>query len=146
MKIVINKCFGGFGLSHAAVMRYAELSGFALYPYFGHITRQVYGDKARFDNPDTPPPSYSRVPVDVLPKNADGDPVLPDGAFFYDGDIERADPNLVKVVEEMGAGHGTGASGQYASLKVVEIPDGTDYEIEEYDGLERIAEKHATRG
>jgi hypothetical protein len=27
---------------------------------------------------------------------------------------------------------------------VVEIPDGTDYEISEYDGNEHIAEKHRT--
>jgi len=27
MKIVINKCFGGFGLSKAALKRYAEISG-----------------------------------------------------------------------------------------------------------------------
>ena len=33
MKIVINSCYGGFGLSHEAIMKYAELSGFELYPF-----------------------------------------------------------------------------------------------------------------
>ena len=32
MKIVINSCFGGFGLSEAAVMRYAEIKGITIYP------------------------------------------------------------------------------------------------------------------
>ena len=143
MKIVINKCFGGFSLSHAAVLRYAELSGFTLYPWIDHITRQVYKDRARVDNPDILK-HYSRVPVDDLPLNEYGDPRIPDGAYFNDGDIERHDPILVRVIEEMGAGHRTGASGMYASLKIVEIPDGTDYEIAEYDGREHIAQKHET--
>jgi len=29
-KVVINSCHGGFGLSHEAVVRYAELKGFDL--------------------------------------------------------------------------------------------------------------------
>jgi hypothetical protein len=31
MKIVINDCYGGFGLSYEGVMRYAELKGIKLY-------------------------------------------------------------------------------------------------------------------
>jgi hypothetical protein len=34
------------------------------------------------------------------------------------------------------------ASGGFASLKVVEIPDGIEWEIDEYDGKETIHEKH----
>ena len=33
MKIVINICYGGFGLSHKGMMKYAELKGLKLYPY-----------------------------------------------------------------------------------------------------------------
>ena len=53
---------------------------------------------------------------------------------------QRTHPLLVRVVEELGHK----ASGRFSSLKVVDIPDGVDYSIEEYDGLEHIAETHRT--
>ena len=90
-KIVINTCFGGFGLSSEAFERYKELSG-----------RQ--------------------------------------NDSFYDDEICRNDPNLVRVVGEMGSK----ASGLYANLEVVEIPDGVDWQLEEYDGNEHVAEAHRT--
>jgi len=60
--------------------------------------------------------------------------------YFYEGNIERDDKYLVEVVEEMGGK----ACGRYADLKVVEIPDDAEWQIEEYDGWEHIAEKHRT--
>ena len=45
---------------------------------------------------------------------------------------------LVDVVERLGKK----ANGESAELKVVEIPDGVEYEIDEYDGVESIHEKH----
>jgi hypothetical protein len=65
-----------------------------------------------------------------------------DALHFYEGHIERDDKYLVEVVEEMG----DKACGRYADLKVVEIPDGAQWQIEEYDGWEHIAEKHRTWG
>ena len=56
------------------------------------------------------------------------------------GGYDRGDPLLVAAVEALG----DAANGGCAELRVVEIPDGTDYEIDEYDGLEHIAEKHRT--
>ena len=64
MKVVINICYGGFGLSEEAIERYKELSG------------------------------KSRV---------------------YEYEMERNDPCLVQVVEELGAA----ADGFSAKLKVV---------------------------
>jgi hypothetical protein len=32
-KVVINTCYGGFGLSEAEIWRYAELKGVGLSPY-----------------------------------------------------------------------------------------------------------------
>lgn len=53
-------------------------------------------------------------------------------------DVERNDPDLVAVVEELGEK----AAGPCASLKVVEIPDDVEWWIEEYDGVEHVAEAH----
>jgi hypothetical protein len=52
--------------------------------------------------------------------------------------IERDDPALVQTVEELGEA----ANGYYAKLAVIEIPEGVKWEIQEYDGLEHVAEKH----
>ena len=59
---------------------------------------------------------------------------------LWDRDIPRDDPYLVKIVEEMGED----ADGRFASLKVVEIPADVDWQLEEHDGREWIAEKHRT--
>lgn len=57
--------------------------------------------------------------------------------------LERHDPLLVQVVEELGPDkHREGASGRCAQLHIVEIPDGVQYEIDEYDGMESIHEIH----
>ena len=87
MKVVINDCYGGFGLSNEAE------------EYLGGY---VWGT--------------------------------------YEYGQNRSDPDLVRCVEELGAK----ANDDYASLKVVEIPDGVDFIIEEYDGREWVAENHRT--
>lgn len=74
---------------------------------------------------------------------------LPTGTDFYinnkifsNREIKRDDLTLIEVVEEL---RGT-ASGKYADLKIIEIPDDVEWQIEEYDGCEWIAEKHRTWG
>ena len=89
MKIVINSCYGGFGLSEKAVELYVEKSG---------------------------------------------------NVNFDEYDVKRNDPILVAVVEVLG----TDASGGCATLKVVEIPDGVVWGIEDYDGIEWVSEFHRT--
>ena len=59
---------------------------------------------------------------------------------FYDRDIPRDDAALIQVVEELG----DAANGFAADLKIVDIPDGVDWYIEEYDGNEWVAERHRT--
>ena len=65
-----------------------------------------------------------------------------DSGYFYSSDIPRDDPDLIKIIEKLGKK----ANNQFSDLKIVEIPDGTEYIIDEYDGLEHIAEKHKTWG
>lgn len=89
LEIIINKCYGGFGLSEEALKLYNDKSGLKL---------------------------------------------------KYDGSIPRDDLNLVQVVKELGQK----ANGLCADLKIVVIPDGISWCIEEYDGLEWVAEQHET--
>ena len=55
-------------------------------------------------------------------------------------DIRRDCPHLVQVVQELGSA----ANSPYAELKVVEIPNGVEWQIDEYDGNEWVAEAHRT--
>lgn len=103
MKIVINKCYGGFGLSRKALDMYAEKMGLNAGKWNANGSYYIDGD-------------------------------------FYDREIPRDDSVLVSIVEELGRD----ASGGFADLHVIEIPDGVDWQIEEYDGIEWIAEVHRT--
>ena len=101
MKVVINRFYGGFGVSAAAVERLLALGA----------------------DPAT---------VETIQSKA--------GLTYHRCDLERHDKRLVQVVEELGPK----ANGTHAKLVVVEIPDGIEYEIEEYDGMEQVAEVHRT--
>lgn len=63
----------------------------------------------------------------------------PDYKYSYQPE-RRDDPVLVALVEELGRE----ANGEYAALKVVEIPADVEWEIGENDGIEWVAEKHRT--
>ena len=95
MKIVINVCYGGFGLSTKGITLYKQLCG-----------------------------------IDSNTK-------------IHDFDIDRDDVALVKIVETLGE---ESWDKSFAELKVVDIPDGIDWEIKDYDGWEHIAEVHRTWG
>ena len=55
-------------------------------------------------------------------------------------DMDRSDPVLVQVVEQTVEQDSDWSDG----LKVVEIPDGVDWQIGEYEGNEWVAEVHRT--
>lgn len=104
-KVVYNGCFGGFGLSDQAVLRYAELKGITLYrSYKSNSLRSLF-----YTDPDM--------------KHC-----------YSINDISRADPSLAQVVEELG----DAANGIYAKLYIEDIPAGTPYRIDEYDGNESV--------
>ena len=92
MKVVINTCYGGFGLSVEALKEYKQ--------------------KANITDPD----------------------------FCY-YDIDRTCPILIEMVERMMSDT---LNNSFSDLKVVEIPDDVEWQLEEYDGAEWIAEKHRT--
>jgi hypothetical protein len=162
MKVAINTCFGGFSLSPRAVKRLAELNGRKCYFF-------TYQREPKMDFDVLIPRTLEEIEADndrlrmwsafdiPNPREVIGAPVRDaDGLFKSYNEryekhslengraIDRSDPKLIQVIEELGGEHRKGASGQCAELSIVEIPDGTDYEIEEYDGNEHIAEKHRT--
>lgn len=51
----------------------------------------------------------------------------------------RAEPRLIDAIKKIGLAE---SSGSCAELDIVEIPDGVDWYIDEYDGIESIHENH----
>ena len=144
MELVINRQYGGFDLSHKAVMRYAELKGITLFPWIGEISKKAYGDKATIDNP-TVPKHYTTVSLEEYERVTQNDKekgnyTESNKLYFSDRDISRNDAILIQVVKELGKE----ADGQCATLEIIEIPDRIDWEIEEHDGVEWVAEEHRT--
>jgi len=144
MKVVINNCFGGFSLSDEAYEKLIEWG----------VPVKAYTKEPR--NPKT-------GLYDVKPKENEGEVIFDRklgtiNADEFDkrmADIDkdfrllgrywetwirdnRSHPLLLRVVKALKKK----ANGRCAELKIVEIPDGVDYEIDEYDGLESIHEKH----
>ena len=132
-KIVVNRCFGGFELSLEAKQYYLGLVGKRAYFYVltfddGHnkyfqvtvknSSATVYTFTKDFGENFT-----------EWPANESG---------YFDMDLARDDPNLVKTVEALGEK----ASARGSEIEIVEIPDGVNWVIEEYDGYETVAEKH----
>ena len=98
MKIAINNCFGGFGLS-----------------------------KAVFDELGIKWDGYGYLHNEDLGIESD------------DCDAFRSDDRLIAAIEKIGEDKSSGA---LASIKIVEIPDGIDWELNEYDGIETVNKKH----
>lgn len=156
MKVVINKCYGGFGLSHQAVMEYAKRKGMTLYAYahpqtgcgydwdkYILIDQTVKNDDVSIMAPDQQDSivvlnEYSGHVIHYSTNRILENGTFPPNSYFDYYDIKRDDPDLVAVVEELGEV----ADGFCSKLKIVEIPDGTDWAISNYDGMESVYETH----
>ena len=125
MKIVINTCFGGFGLSDIAIERYFELNGIS---WKAKI-------KGLFNSHRYYYYSITEEELDMIDCDIEQHKF---SLNYLIEDIDRTDPNLIKVVEELGRI----ANGSFSKLKIIEIPDEVDYTIDEYDGNEFVAERH----
>ena len=121
MKVVINRCYGGFGLSNEAFEKLLERKG---------IAYEKTKAKHAFRTDD----------FDYWKTGQVGE----DDAYlsYYDLCDDRSDPDLVAVVEEMGQS----SWGWAAELAIVNVDDDVNgnWYIEEYDGLEHVAERHRT--
>ena len=125
MKVIINKAVGSFNLSHKAIQRYAELKGINLYGYYEKENGSYYrsDDEEAIETYST----AQLTPQDTFRET---------WSIFQ---LDRHDPLLVQVVEELKEEANT----SFSRLKIVEIPEGVQYEIHETDaGIESIHEVH----
>lgn len=138
MKLVVNKCFGGFGLSDKAIEMVMNRKGLDCFRYEKTKFRYDYGvdEYTRRDivNHNT---HFSLIYYQTkdLGKKTNK---LPNETSWYYGRLERNDADLIAVVEELGKE----ANGDCSSLKIVEIPDDVEWELDNYDGIETIHEVH----
>ena len=137
-RVVINTCSGGFGLSHEAILAYLDKCGT---PVWTEATEK-FSSLIPFNYYLVPPEERIEGSPDNWHEMTLAERVAHNAAYsktvFHDRDVARDDPYLVQVVEELG----DRANGRHAELKVVEIPADVDWEIDEYDGTEWVAEKH----
>lgn len=142
MKVVINACFGGFGLSFDGKRAYLARKGKEAFLYEEERTEGVpYGERdyLRIDDASARARSlFATTVTQDFGSRATKAQIWESGAYWSDYDLERDDPDLVAIVEELGGK----ASGGCAELRVVEIPDGVAWQIKEYDGNEHVAESH----
>ena len=117
MKVAINRCFGGFGISDEAFEKLLERKGIAF-------------DKVEKESTFLGATYYQAG-------HAGNDEYY---ISNYDHCENRADPDLIAVIEEMGEK----ANSWAADIAIVEIPDDVKWHIHEYDGLEHVAEDHRT--
>ena len=119
VKIAINRCFGGFGLSNEAFEMLLSRKGIE----FDRLeSKYSFGSEQSYD--------YYRK------GNQNEENYLSE----YDFTANRSDPDLIAVIEELQQK----ANGWAAEIGIVEIPADVQWHIHEYDGIEHIAENHRT--
>lgn len=134
MKLVINACYGGFGISEAGARWMAERGHEAAKKAVERFDLQSQWVKEFVERgvwpTEVPEPQRGWLEIDAKYRKAKR------WGNVYD--VQREDPLLVQMVEALG----NESWGEFAKLRIVEIPDGVEWEIDEYDGMESIHEKH----
>lgn len=154
-EVVINRCYGGFSLSALATKELAKRKGkdcyfFVLDSIFKGQYRRISAEEADSDktficfaytvpNPDAVLLNnenwYSLSLEERKKRNA-----LSAKYSLGSRRLNRADKDLVAVVKKLKEA----ANGKYAKLEIVKIPADVKFTIEEYDGMEHVAEAHRT--
>ena len=130
MKVVINRCFGGFGLSPLAVKEYLKRKGKECFCYDNSFSEKM--KKVDIENAGLFTIYSTKDLGEEITWEDLGD------SYFRERGIPRNDVDLVAIVEFLE----DKADGRCASLRIVKIPDDVEWEISEYDGVETVEEKH----
>ena len=132
-KVVYNACFGGFGLSREAIQRYWEIKGQQIwiedskeYPALGIFTVWLVPPEERLELRYDEEFDAMTTEEKIAYNKAHSEQT-----WYADG-VDRHDPALVQVVEELG----NKANGNYAELRIAEVSG--PYRIDEYDGSESV--------
>lgn len=147
MKVVINDCYGGFGLSYEALYRLIQMNSKVIKKMsieeFTNGRLKTFKDIVKEDKWL----KYREYKDGFYVDDFGSAMYKDDYVYFLDDDRKvrskvRSHPDLIKIVEEMG----DKASDKLSKLRIIEIPDDVKWEIEEYDGMEWVSEKHRIWG
>lgn len=143
MKIVINKCWGGFGISNEAILELINMKSKIVDKE--KIKKYYGGDNPNFERDWQE--EWHKDKIRLKPFKSGFfihpylDGILYDNEFvysIYNDDNIRSNPDLIKVIKKLK----DKASGKYSKLVIVEIPNKVKFKINNYDGMESIHEKH----
>ena len=123
MKIIVNKCYGGYGINNLCLLNLIMAKA-----------KCVKSNSAKgWGN--------TKFPVDLGNGYYGCDMwagiCKDDVVYTLNKEKSRIDPVLIDMIES-----GMNCNGSCAHLQITEIPDGISWEIDEYDGIESIHEKH----
>ena len=128
MKIILNKCFGGFELSTEAYKLYGKKIGKEIYEYYQDLEKgfdyfikgseglctfyftKDFGEEIKLNDEE-----YDKYCLNL-------------------SEEKRTDKILIEVVEELKER----ANNSFSDLEIIEIPDNSYYKIDKYDGVETI--------
>lgn len=137
-EVVISSNYGGFALSAQGLATYCSLKGIPCF-FFREKTKvliDMYEGVGEYELLHGWPEheyhlyAFSTDDVELIKQEF--------GKYHisqFGSDIRRDDPCLVDTVKLLGKYAGD-------SLKIVSIPRNVEWEIQEYDGMEWVAEKH----
>lgn len=138
MKIVINKCYGGFSISPLATLEYYKLKNIKAFLFKENYNNSI---KSYISTKDLEDNNLSIIAFSIDNPNETDSKILWDN-YLTNRPEDRSDKDLIKVIEKLGEK----ANRSYALLEIIEIPDDINYYIYNYDGMESIHEQHQSWG
>lgn len=131
-KVILNKSYGGFGISRMGYELYAKKKNLDLYMY----ETEFKGEHCFYKKTDNDA-LFTQYFTKDFGDNVDISEEDYKNYNLYLDKGYREDPILIEVIEELKEK----ANSNFSDLKIVEIPDDLDYVIDDYDGLETLHQR-----